>query len=72
MAGINFPQIVRRVANVLNMDDSSDLDTILTIGALVLVAAHFTGVVTAILPILTPVALPVTTGLLAVVVRRLS
>jgi hypothetical protein len=74
MADIRIPDFVRRVVGIMATDnDATTLDTILSVGTLTLAASFLTPLVTTVLPIVPGiVALPLTAGLLAVVVNRVS
>lgn len=74
MANIQLPSIVHRVVRILATDDDATaLDTVLSVGTLTLVASLLTPFITTVLPIVPGfLALPLTAGVLAVVVNRLS
>ena len=74
MANIQLPEIVQRVLRVMATDDdTSTLDTVLSVATLVFAAGLLTPLVVHLLPIVPAViATPLTAGALAVVVNRLS
>ena len=74
MADIRLPDIVRKALRVLATDDDSTaVDTILSVGTLTFVATLLTPLVHAVLPIVPGVVtLHLTAGVLAVVVNHLS
>lgn len=74
MADVRLPNIVARLARVLaTEDDQTVLDTVLSVGGLTLAASIVTPLVTTILPFVPGVlALPLTAGVLAVVVNHLA
>jgi hypothetical protein len=74
MANVTLPEILKKVASVMRTDDdSSDLDRVLSVGTLVFVAGLVTPLIHAVLPIVPGlVTLPLTAGLLHVVIERLA
>jgi hypothetical protein len=70
---IQLPKFVQRVVSVLSTnDDQTDLDNFLSVATLVLVTKLVVPMITAVLVIPQIVVIPVSAGLLAVVVRHLS
>ena len=74
MADVRLPAIVTRIARVLATDDdATTLDTLLSVVGLTLAATFLMPLVTTVLPIVPGfLALPLTAGVLAVVVNHLS
>lgn len=73
MADIRLPSIVRRALGVLaTEDDSTMLDTVLSVGATVLVAQLVAPLITSLVPATAFIAVPLTAGIVAALVNHLS
>lgn len=74
MANITVPDFVRRAARVIStQDDATYVDTLISVGATVLIAMPLAAVVSAVLPLLpTFLVLPLTAGGVQVAANHLA